>query len=61
MSNNEYWWCDRCYEDITGQFYLEAVGWDDDFDTPIVEFVCRECATNEERGNDEDASLHCRR
>ena len=48
MSNNEYWWCDRCYEDITGQFYLEAVRWDDDFGTPIVEFICQECATNEE-------------
>ena len=48
MSNNEYWRCDRCYEDITGQFYLEAVGWDEEFSAPIVEFICRECATNEE-------------
>ena len=48
MSNIPYKWCDRCFEDITGQVYLEAVGWDDEFNAPIVELVCRECATNEE-------------
>lgn len=48
MSMNLYEWCDRCQEDLTGRFYREVVGWDDEFNVPIVEFVCRECAINEE-------------
>ena len=48
MNLNKFEWCDRCYEDLTGQFYLEEVGWDEEFNAPIVEFTCRECATNEE-------------
>ena len=48
MSMNLYEWCDRCQEDLTGLIYLESVGWDDEINVPIVEFVCRECATNEE-------------
>lgn len=48
MSMNLYEWCDRCQEDLTGRFHIESVGWDEETDVPIVEFVCRECATNEE-------------
>lgn len=41
-------YCDRCYEDLEWPFYIEAVGWNEEFSAPAVEFVCQECATNEE-------------
>lgn len=45
---SEYGWCDRCYEVLEGTFYMKVVGWGEEFNAPIVERVCQECATNEE-------------